>query len=320
LNLLAILAAIAIEQFRGVRGRAALARTFRRYARALEQRFNAGSAREGNVAAALALAPPVLIVVLVYWGLLEVNVILAWVWSAGVLTLVLAFGNFSHAFSAISEALRAGDVAAARSRLVAWRGSDAAGANAVELPKLAIEQGLLDSYRHVFATLFWFLLLPGPSGALLYKLARLLAEQWRGDMGTPQGAATATPQAAALAQFGEPARALLRLLDWAPARLTAITFAIVGDFEDAAYCWRTQSPAWPARPDNIILASGAGALGCALGGVVTEVNGLPKFRPELGLSEPADVDTMPSATGLVWRGVLVWLGLLLLLTLAHWAP
>jgi cobalamin biosynthesis protein CobD/CbiB len=74
------------------------------------------------------------------------------------------------------------------------------------------------------------------------------------------------------------------------------------------------------RPDGIILASGAGALGCALGGVVTEVNGLPKFRPELGLGEPADFDTMPSATGLVWRGLLVWLGLLLLLTLAHWAP
>jgi hypothetical protein len=29
---------------------------------------------------------------------------------------------------------------------------------------------------------------------------------------------------------------------------------------------------------------------------------------------------MPSATGLTWRALLVWLVLLLLLTLAYWAP
>jgi len=51
---------------------------------------------------------------------------------------------------------------------------------AEEVPKLAIEQGLLDSYRHVFATLFWFLVLPGPAGGELANVNR-----WRNQIGLP---------------------------------------------------------------------------------------------------------------------------------------
>lgn len=57
-----------------------------------------------------------------------------------------------------------------------------------------------------------------------------------------------------------------------------------------------------------------------LGGALTTATGEPEFRPELGMGEIPDVDVMPSATGLVWRALLVWLILLLLQTLAYWAP
>jgi cobalamin biosynthesis protein CobD/CbiB len=149
-------------------------------------------------------------------------------------------------------------------------------------------------------------------GAVLYRLTVLLAERWRGDAVTPMGHE--------LGQFGRPVHRLLFWLDWAPVRLTAVTFAIVGDFEDAIYCWRTQAKAWPSLHDGILLASGAGALGALIGGAVTGPTGEPEFRPELGLGEAADADMMPSAVGLVWRALLVWLVVLLLLTLAYWAP
>jgi adenosylcobinamide-phosphate synthase len=99
-----------------------------------------------------------------------------------------------------------------------------------------------------------------------------------------------------------------------------VTFAIVGDFEDAIYCWRTQAKAWTSRHEGILLASGAGALGAMIGGPITGPTGEPEFRPELGLGDVADAELMPSAIGLVWRALLVWLVLLLLLTLAYWAP
>jgi len=283
-----------------------------RYGRALERRFNGGTAQQGALAALLALLPPVAIAAAGYWILDQLHPLLALVWNVTILYLLVGFRHFSHAFSAIAEALRAGDAIAARKRLAAWRGTDASSATAEELPKLAIEQGIGDSYRHVFGTLFWFLVLPGPAGAVLYRLSALLAEHWHGDPATPMGYELDT--------FGKPVRRLLYWLDWVPVRLTAVTFAIVGDFEDAIYCWRTQAKAWTSRHDGILLASGAGALGATIGGPITGPTGEPEFRPELGLGEVADAELMPSAIGLVWRALLVWLVLLLLLTLAYWAP
>src|SRR5437763_143791 len=80
-----------------------------------------------------------------------------------------------------------------------------------------------------------------PDGAVLYRLATLLAEEWRAEM--PRG--DITPLARDRGAFGRPAREVLGVLDWVPVRLTALSFAVVGDFEDAVYCWRTQSAHWP---------------------------------------------------------------------------
>jgi adenosylcobinamide-phosphate synthase len=312
MNFLAIVLALALEQWRTFRWRNGLQRAFVRYARALEQRFNAGSPRQGAIAAALALLPPVAIAAGLYALLVALHPLLALLWNVAVLYVLVGFRHFSHAFSAISDALKAGDAISARRILVAWRGIDASGATAEEIPKLAIERGLEDSYRHVFGTLFWFLVLPGPAGAVLYRLTVLLAERWRGEAVTPLGHE--------LSAFGRPVQRLLFWLDWVPVRLTAGTFAIVGDFEDAIYCWRTQAKSWLSLHEGILLASGAGALRTLLGGTLTLPTGELEFRPELGLGEPADADVMPSAIGLVWRALLVWLVLLLLVTLANLAP
>jgi adenosylcobinamide-phosphate synthase len=312
MNLIAILAALGLEQWRSFAWRGSVVHAFRRYARALERRFNAGTMQQGVVAAVLALGPPVVLAFAVYWVLDEISVLLSLLWNVAILYLMVGFRHFSHAFTAIAEALKAGDAIAARRRLAAWRGIDSGAASAEEIPKLAIEQGFKDSYRYVFGTLFWFLVLPGPGGAVLYRLTTLLADQWRGEEVTPMGAQ--------LVRFGRPVQQLLDWLDWIPVRMTAMTFAVVGDFEDAIYCWRTQARQWPSRHEGILLASAAGGLGCTIGGPLSGPTGEPEFRPELGMGDMADADIMPSATGLVWRALLVWLILLLLITLAYWAP
>ena len=43
-------------------------------------------------------------------------------------------------------------------------------------------------------------------------------------------------------------------------------------------------------------------------------------RPDLGLGDPVEPDVLPSAVGLVWRALVLWLMLILLLTLANLAP
>jgi adenosylcobinamide-phosphate synthase len=155
---------------------------------------------------------------------------------------------------------------------------------------------------------------------VLYRAAVLLAEEWKGIVPGDD----ATPIVRARSDFGKPARVLLEWLDWIPARLTALSFAIVGDFEDAAYCWRTQAKTWPeadgGEPRGIILASGAGALGVQLGGPLRRAGDEPDYRPEVGIGDPATPEMLPSAIGLVWRALLLWLLLILLITLANWAP
>jgi len=92
---------------------------------------------------------------------------------------------------------------------------------------------------------------------------------------------------------------------------------VVGNFEDAVYCWRTQSSAWTDNAVGIILSSGAGALGVRLGEPIT-CKGVLQFRTEIGLGDEADADYLMSTVGLIWRVLVLMLGLLLLLTFAHW--
>jgi adenosylcobinamide-phosphate synthase len=322
MNFLAVLAALGLEQWRAFRWRVAIERAFVRYARGLERRWNGGTAQQGAFALVAALVPPVLVAALAFWALATLHPLLAFAWNVAVLYLLMGFRRFSHLYTDVAVALKSGDLAAARRALAAWRGGAIAttdlGRN--DVARLAIERGLLDSYRQVFATLFWFTVLPGPAGAVLYRATALVADEWHGD---PKGADT-TPIGRAREVFGRPARRLLWLLDWIPVRLTALSFAVVGDFEDAAYCWRAQAPLWAEQEGGehagIVLASGAGALGVILGGPLPQLGGDPEYRPELGLGEEADAELLPSGVGLVWRALVLWLLLILLLTLANWAP
>ena len=102
---------------------------------------------------------------------------------------------------------------------------------------------------------------------------------------------------------------------------TMVAFAIVGDFEDAVYCWRTQAAQWADRPSGILLASGAGALGVRLGLPVTEAPLAEEQgddRPELGTGEDADPDFMQSTIGLVWRTLVLAVFLLALVWVSGW--
>lgn len=320
MNFLVILAALGLEQWRAFRFRAGVERAFVRYARWLEAQLNGGTREQGLVAAVAALAPPVLIAAGVFWLATAVHPALGFAWNVVVLYLLMGFRHFSSAYSAIAAALVAGDLAAARRALASWRGGASTEWSSTDVARLAIERGFVDSYRHVFGTLFWFVLLPGPAGAVLYRAAALLAAELRA--GT-RGQDT-TPIVRARESFGAPARRLLWLLDWIPVRLTALSFAIVGDFEDAAYCWRTQASSWATEEGGdtagIVLSSGGGALGVTLGGALPTVGGAPDARPDLGMGEDPDATLMSSGIGLVWRALILWLLLILLLTLANLAP
>ena len=305
--LFSLIAVLLIEQFRPLPYRWAVHQPLARLARRLEGWFNAGERSHGVIAWLLAVGALVLVAGGVYAALHALNPVLVWLWNVLVLYLTMGFRQFSHYYTDIQLALRMDDLPHARKLLGEWRGRPADYFSSSTIARLAIEEALTASHRHVFGVLVCFLLLPGPTGAVLYRAAAFFAEAW-GRQGDDDAA-----------RFGKFAQQAFAVIDWLPSRLTAASFAIVGNFEDAIYCWRTQAEKWPAseagRGLGIVLASGAGALGVRLGMPVVEAGELSD-RAEMGTGAEADVDFMQNAVGLVWRALLLWLLLLFLLGFA----
>jgi cobalamin biosynthesis protein CobD/CbiB len=196
--------------------------------------------------------------------------------------------------AAIETALREQKAGVAANLLAQWRGEPVGTDDAGALARMSAEQALREAHHGTFAPLFWFLVLPGPLGLVLYPLAQRAAQSWEQVVEPDER------------DFGWFAGRAFYAIDWIPQRLTAFTFAMVGNFEDALFCWRSQAALWMRPEEGIVLAGGAGALGVRLGDPVPGVDGLVA-RPALGSGEPAREDALTSLEGLLWRALIVWL-------------
>lgn len=299
MSVLAIIAALVVEQWRPLGERKHLQGALAGLAEWLERSFNGGERRQGAVAWLVGVVPAAVVAALVHEALRSASGLAALLFDVAVLYLTLGFRQFSHYFTDIQLAVKSGDIDRARALLERWRGASGVVRTREEVIRLSIEEALVASHRHVFGVLLWYVVLPGPSGAILYRLAAYLAGRWK-----PLGA------------FGDFAQRAFHVLEWPAVRLTAIAFAVVGDFEDAVYCWRTQAQGWPDPDAGIVLAAGAGAMGVRLGMPVQDVEGMVP-RPELGVGEPAEGPLLDSTAGMLWRAVVVWIFVLTLIAIAR---
>src|SRR5689334_15853352 len=299
MSVLAIVVALLAEQWRPLDSRRTVQPVLEAWAGWLEHAFNGGEKSHGMVAWLAAVLPPAAAAIAIHHLLASVHFLLAAAFNIAVLYFTLGFRQFSHHFTALQLAVKSGDIDRARQLLEEWRGASGVVRTREEVIRLAIEEALVASHRHVFGVLLWYVILPGPSGAILYRLAGFLRQRWQ-----DQGA------------FGAFAAQAMRALEWPAVRLTAAAFAVVGDFEDAVYCWRTQARTWSEPNMGVILAAGAGAMGVRLGMPVQEIDGMQP-RPELGVGEPAEGPFLDSTVGLLWRAVVVWVFALLILTVVR---
>jgi len=298
-----VLGAVALEQLRPLRQPLPHYQRYSNFTQWLERRFNGGEAIHGAIAWALAVLPVLAGVWLVFVLLDGVSPFLGWMWNVVVLYSTLGFKYFSDDAERIARLLRAGDIEAARAQLGAWRGGDSSQFSADDLARVAIEQVMAASHRQMFGVLFWFVLLAplGPVGAVLFRSASILARRWANSNGL----------------FGVFSLRAFHIINWLPARLTALTYAIAGNFEDATYSWRTQADSWPEPEEGVVLAAGAGAMGIRLGQSVS-VGGETVWRPELGTGQAPEADCIDSAVSMIWRGLVIWLVAGLLMVIAGW--
>jgi adenosylcobinamide-phosphate synthase len=215
-------------------------------------------------------------------------------WILDLLLLWFALGGRSlgeHG-RAVAAPLASGDLAAARLAVGRIVSRDISVLDDEGVAKAAVESVLENGNDAVFGALFWFALLGGP-GALLYRLANTLDGMWG-------------YKDERRVYFGWAAARIDDLLNLAPARLTAITYALLGRTVRSLACWRSQARAWSSPNAGPVMAAGAGALNLRLGGSAI-YHGRVEERPVLGEGQPATAADIGRALDLVRRGVWLWL-------------
>ncbi|MFL6660208.1 MAG: cobalamin biosynthesis protein, partial [Massilia sp.] len=82
--------------------------------------------------------------------------------------------------------------------------------------------------------------------------------------------------------------------------------ALADDRRLAWRCWRAQAPNWPSPNAGPVMASGAAALGLALGGPAA-YDGVTEHRPALGQGKEAHGNDIARAWKLVRATTILWL-------------
>lgn len=321
----AILCALLIEQARPLPVRNPLRGGVRLWAGWASRNLDAGKPHHGGIAWAIAVVLPCVAAAAIHWGL---ESSLGWptamLWDIAVLYAALGFRQFSRHFTGIRDALERGNEAVARKRLARWQQVDANDLPRIELLRHVIEYSVLSAHRQVFGVMGGYVVLAslglGPAGAVLYRLSEFVMRYWR-----HRGSAGGAPASAALQRV---ANDCWHAIDWAPARLTAMSFAVVGSFEEAIDGWRNHARQFPDDNDGVILAATAGAINVRLGGAALRAGFAASASQalETDAASQASVPTpgrepelshFSSIVNLVWRTVVMWMVLLALLTLAR---
>lgn len=322
MSLLALVIALALEQLQPPRADDAVRRGIGRLVDGIGRRAGQVAAEDGRVGIAGALAW-LLLVAGLCGGLWLLDLLLADLFlplslalHVAVLYRTTGFRHFSRAYLGYERAMQVDDAVAARTVLEAWmRRSDpgftAAALDGPAMNRLAMALALLAAHRGVFGPLLAYALLPGPTGPLLYRLAGRLAHDW------PRQAGPA---------FGRFALRALAVIDWLPLRASAATFAVVGNFEDALYCWRGAAQAGSAMGDDplqrqraMILGVGGGALGVRLADPAIEQRWQADGEGFEWDAPLPDVAALRRAVDMAWRALVLWVGLFALVELVGWS-
>jgi adenosylcobinamide-phosphate synthase len=207
-------------------------------------------------------------------------------WLVEILALYCALGlrSLGEHVEPVARALRSGDLDEARRRVGYLVSRETAELDETAVARAATESVLENGSDAVFAA--------------LYRLSNTLDAMWgyRNER---------------FERFGWAAAKIDDLLNYIPARLVALTYAVLGKTRLALKCWRSQGPTWDSPNAGPVMAAGAGALGVELGGAAV-YHGELHQRPPLGEGVLASADSIDRGWQLVQRGVWLWLLILCL--------
>lgn len=273
---------------------------FGNLAGAVDSVFVTGTSQRNKLTGALSMLVLVVpFVFIVYWlcSIADVGIFF------GMFIFYLTLGGKSlidHA-NRVYKALMDNDIDTARQSVGHMVSRDTSTMNEEQVSLACVESVLENGNDAVFGTIFWFVLLGAP-GAVCFRLVNTLDAMW--------GYRTEKYE-----QFGWAAARFDDLLNLVPARLCALTYAILGNTKLALQSWKTQASEWESPNAGPVMAAGAGALNIQLGGEGM-YHGARKVRPVLGAGPAPQATDIKRAMKLVQFGTLTWILVIAAITFA----
>jgi adenosylcobinamide-phosphate synthase len=214
-------------------------------------------------------------------------------WGITVIFIFIAIGARSLAEHgrSVALALQQDDLALARTRVGYIVSRDTNQMDKGGVSRAAMESVLENGNDAIFGALFWFMV-GGLPGVIAYRLVNTLDAMW----------GYRTPR---YNYFGWAAARIDDVMNWIPARLTALSYALVGETMNALRCWQQQAHLCESPNAGPVMAAGAGALSCQLGGGAW-YHGCWVDRPQLGVGSPPAGNDIERAIGLVERTIILW--------------
>lgn len=238
--------------------------------------------------ALLSMAAPIsfLVFTVCQWRLLSIVI------SPVIVYFCIANNSLKQHSDNILQALNANDLPLARKQVSMIVSRQTERMTESDVRKAAIESVLENGADAVFAPIFWFII-AGPAGAVLYRLSNTLDAMWG-------------YKNQRYLHFGWAAARFDDLLNWVPARLTALSYAIIGETTQALRCWKSQAALLESPNAGVVMTSGAGALNIQLGGPAW-YHGKLKNKVFFGSEKPTRNVDINRANKLISHSLLMWL-------------
>lgn len=330
MSVFALFFALLLDQFRPLQPHHRLYGMMRAGAHRLRQQLDADTPAQAWLIWALVVAGPAVLVWVVYWLLGHfLGGFFAFLCTLLVLYTCLDFRAFGLHFTEVRNAVNTGDIEQAGEALGLWcdvlerrqQESEATPAQSGrELAVGTIKTSLEHMHRYVFGVFAAFVLLAalgfGPVGAVLFRSACYAYRFWAERDSDSQGwSDSPSPALADVARRG------WQVINWLPARISAMMFAVVGRYDEAIGAWRIYSASRPGDADALVLATAVSSMGMPQSMVQQVVNWQPDSEPleERPLSEDEQSELAEAAAGIlhtlammIWRVLVLWLFVCLL--------
>ena len=209
-----------------------------------------------------------------------------------ILYFCIAANSLKQHATLVLQALEENNISLAKKRVAMIVSRQTDNMTEDDVRKATIESVLENGADAVFAPIFWFIV-AGPAAVILYRLSNTLDAMWG-------------YKNKQFLYFGWAAARFDDLLNWIPARLTALSYAVFGQTQQALKCWKTQAPLLDSPNAGPVMTSGAGSLDLQLGGPAC-YHGKVKDKVFFGTDSVAENNDINRANSLISQSLLLWL-------------